>query len=166
MMNILVPTDFSYCSVNALKYAVEMAKAINGQIFLFHSIEGIEDIRRIKYAKQRLNTLVKASILPEDYNYVSEIACQVGEFEELVHDYCIAKSMQMIIMGSKGVYKVDNLVTGNHSTKVAGSNECPVLIIPENTQFSQPSQILYTLDYDGFDYDTFNTLKYFADCFK
>ncbi len=64
MKTLLVPTDFSSVSVNAMNYAVDMAQAINAGIVLLHvynvpvsftdspvspvSTVSIEEIKKIK----------------------------------------------------------------------------------------------------------------------
>ena len=42
MKTLVVPTDFSSVSVNAMNYAVDMAQAINAELVLFHIYQRIK----------------------------------------------------------------------------------------------------------------------------
>src|SRR5688572_10294221 len=116
MKTLIVPTDFSSVSVNAMNYAVDMAQAINAGIVLLHvynvpvsftdspvspvSTVSIEEIKRT--SEERLQELKKNLITVTAGKVEIFTEARLGETIEELEQICNSVEPLAIIMGSHG----------------------------------------------------------------
>lgn len=165
LKKIYVPIDFSDASVNAVRYAKEMAEFSSGVISLVHSYyptpvtvgdvtyidPEIENIQRDNLKK------FKTQISEEGYFDSPNSIIIDSEFltgfpvPELVSLSKRDENMLMI-MGAKGKSNLKKLF-GSVSTDVAMKSACPVLLVPEGTKFKPYRKIVFCsndLDIDAY----------------
>lgn len=137
----LLPVDGSECSMNAAKYAIEMATAAKASVDIIHCFEKIPQIMpdtRGKYLKEYKSLLIaEAGRLLEDYKALfegSKVAHTLKTVEgspgKVIYDLAKSKKYDLIIMGSKGHSEVGGLFMGSVTRKVLANVFCPVLIVP------------------------------------
>lgn len=156
--NILVPVDFSDCSRNALRYAIEMAQRVNAQLHLIHSyyipvptadIAVIVDNRAQLDQEQVIRDawVGLAQEVPElgRINYSHET--RMGFLNNVVLTALEKRSFDLIIMGTKGCTNRLDYFLGSNAYNVARDANIPVLVIPENHSFSGFKKIAIAADY-------------------
>ena len=141
MKRILVPIDFSDCSVNALKIAVQIAKKTDAEIILLHLIDlpsdqvgmfvdgiptGPAAIILMNNARAKFDELFQQDFLQgvkvEDY-------VDFNKPFEGIADYAKEKDVDLIVMGSHGVTGLNSFFVGSNTEKVVRTSEIPVLVV-------------------------------------
>lgn len=163
MLSILLPTDFSENSMNAIKYALEFFKYQKTTFYFMHAYQNefydhealtsrevfnevLEDIRNESHAN--LEHLVREvkKIAPNPrfiYHTISAYNTLVEE-ANLISD---GKNLDLIVMGTKGKSDERHIVFGSHTFQVLKYVKCPVLAIPSNYTNTQPKHILFPTNY-------------------
>jgi universal stress protein A len=139
---VLVPVDFSPCSVNALRVAIGMA-APEGDVTLLHVIDqefvddavatglgSSEDIRnRLKQqAEENFNTMLEGLDAGQvDIEKMTVIGLPFVEILKIARDL----DLPMIIMGVRGrSTPPEELLFGSTAEKVIRGSRVPVLCVP------------------------------------
>ena len=157
MKTILIATDFSPASGNALLYGVQLAKVLSAKVILFHAYKPPSSIPAIsisisKYGvmlemKQRLEDHAKL-ILKEKASDI-ETVCEVGDPKEAITDMAKEQKADLIITGMKGAGKNFKKIFGSTATSLTSGINIPVLIIPEDAAFAMADVIVLATDSEG-----------------
>lgn len=153
--NILVPTDFSPCSVQALKYAMGIAKKFDAEIEVVHALS--------------LTIAYNEVTVPEAYNFTEveafakfdEIKADLPELNDLTYSFLVntgatadvvayeaqVKKADLIVMGTEGASGMDAILFGTNAFNVINYADCPILVIPDKTKIKDPKQIGLAADY-------------------
>lgn len=140
MNSILVPTDFSTCSKNALDAAIQIARSTQAIIELVHIYDrpviGFVDLKIDHQKHKKLMTEIEHSMQEllqqyqtEDVKIKTRILHDIGMAEIL--DQPRFKAVDMVIMGSQGTSGLKELFIGSNTEKVVRHAKCPVLAIKE-----------------------------------
>lgn len=156
--NILVPVDFSTCSRNALRYAIELAQRVNAQLHLIHSYYipvPTTDIGVVADNSDRLDQeqvirdawVALAQEVPElgRINYTHET--KMGFLTNVVVTTMEKRSFDLIIMGTKGCTNRLDYFMGSNAYNVARDVSIPVMVIPENHRFTGFKKVAIAADY-------------------
>ncbi|EDP70422.1 universal stress protein [Flavobacteriales bacterium ALC-1] len=163
MFSILLPTDFSENSMNAIKYALEFFKYQKATFYFMHayqnefydhddltSREVFEDVldRISNESKTNLENLLKTikEIAPNPrftYHTISAYNTLVEEANLIVD----GKNIDLIVMGTKGKSDERHIIFGSKTFQVLKYVQCPVLAIPSNFTNTQPKHILFPTNY-------------------
>lgn len=148
--NILVPFDGSTNATEALRTAIDMAKAFKEKIVLlnvqpsyetphtkeFFSRSAIEDFRR-KMADEALQPgreILKHSGV--EYTVKMRIGdareeiCKEARVDQPQGEACKTLGARLIVMGSRGLNPILGSLLGSVSTGVLHNTPCPVVIVP------------------------------------
>lgn len=149
---ILVPTDFSKSSGNALTYAAEFARRFDAELHLLHVVQDLalfvpEAVMLIppmgppmeqfvSAARETLDRAVHELAMP-DVSIIAEVA-EGRPFEEIVR-FAREKNIDLIVMGTHGHTGLVHLFLGSVAAKVVRRAPCPVLTVrhPEH-EFVHP----------------------------
>lgn len=163
MRKILIPTDFSENSMNAIKYATEHFKHGPCEIYLLHAYaDEVYDIKRqhqdaqfedlknkvCQAAEGSLNSL-KEKVLkfsPNPKHTVQTIA-EFGMLVDCVNDWVEKENIDVVVMGTKGKTADRNLTFGSNTLQVIKYVKCPVLAIPSVYSQVNPKHILFPTDF-------------------
>lgn len=163
MLSILLPTDFSENSLNAIKYALEFFKYQRTTFYFMHAYQNefydheelssrevfndvLDNIRNESHnnLKGLIDTVKKIAPNPRfTYHTISAYNTLVEE-ANLIAD---GKNVDLIVMGTKGKSDERHIVFGSHTFQVLKYVKCPVLAIPSNYTNTQPKRILFPTDY-------------------
>jgi nucleotide-binding universal stress UspA family protein len=163
MISILLPTDFSENSMNAIKYALEFFKYQKADFYFMHAYQNefynhdelksreiFDDIldsfrnQSQKNLEKLLTTVNELSPNPRyTYHTISAYNNLVDE-ANLISD---AKNIDLIVMGTKGKSDERHIVFGSNTFQVLKYVKCPVLAIPSNYTNTQPKRILFPTNY-------------------
>ncbi|MCB0447495.1 MAG: universal stress protein [Gelidibacter sp.] len=164
MKNILLPTDFSENSWNAIKYALAFFEASACNFYLLHvnklnnlalsdspyiaSQQNIEDIYT-KPVKKQLQDAVKRirEELPNTTHHKFYTLTDFNFFVESIRDNVDEKAIDMIVMGTKGASGVKKLIVGSNTGDVIRKVQCTTLVVPENASFKELKEIAFPTDF-------------------
>jgi nucleotide-binding universal stress UspA family protein len=140
LTTILVPTDFSECSDEAVRYGLELGRRFDARVHLLHVIqdpltqpwaaegfsvplfEVVDEWQ--KQAEQRL----RASIPEEDKGRVTVSSVVATPYAEIL-DYAAANKVDLIVMGTHGRGGVTHMLLGSIAERVVRRAPCPVLTV-------------------------------------
>lgn len=139
---ILVPIDGSDCSIRAAKFAVEIAKSQNAQLFLIYVLDqfpygyefsgyGVEDfIQNVEnqaniwfseiqsFARENGVDVTKSEVL-RDYRSI---------VDAIIH-YSTVHSVSLIVIATRGRTGIQRVVMGSIANGVSQHAHCPVLLV-------------------------------------
>ncbi|PMD92285.1 universal stress protein UspA [Siphonobacter sp. BAB-5405] len=164
MKTILVPTDLSPFSLQALEVAAELARTHPARILLLHTVLD-EDLAYLSANDSALQFSEELEPAFEKARYRDEaeleawishplyagidIQIEAGKtlkgFLECLSDY----HPDLIIMASKGASGLKELAGGSHAEAVMQQAHCPVLILKEPIRPFHPRRILTAVDVDN-----------------
>lgn len=161
MKNILLPTDFSKNSINAMHYALKLFSGSSCNFFLLHTqspgtylsddllMAGNQSLYEtiVKTSNKKLSQLIKS--LKAKYETASfnfEPIIDYDSLPEAINQIIVSKKIDLIVMGTNGVTGAKEVLFGSNTINVIRKVYCPTLIIPEDFAFSFPKEILLALD--------------------
>ncbi len=149
---ILIPTDFSKHSENALTYALAFAEKFGAELYLLHVVQDLAlfipdavtvappiapPVEQLTAAvREALNNVVREHRLEQ-----SPVHVEVREgapFYEIIR-FAKEKDIDLIVMGTHGHSGLAHVLLGSVSEKVVRKAPCPVLTVrhPEH-EFVHP----------------------------
>lgn len=164
MKRVLLPTDFSKNSWNAIKYALQLFKnekctftllnTYTPIIYQFEYMQASSPQLQVMEAvketsKNKLNDLVKR--IEEEFPNPNHIFSKISTFNTLtaeINELYHGNTMDLIIMGTKGASGVKEVLLGSNTVHVLNKAKCPVLAIPSDFEFETPHELLFPSDYE------------------
>lgn len=160
MKNILLPTDFSDNSINAINYAIDL---FYNKECSFHilNVQKQSDFVLDDFMTESSNTTVHNTIAKDNKTKLKEFSENIKkehpnkeldfnllfDFDNLIHAIKEAisyKNIDLIIMGSNGATGTREIIFGSNTLNVIRKVNCPVLVIPENYKFKKVNSILFS----------------------
>lgn len=180
MKKILVTTDFSKNSEAAIHYALNLANVFNAEIEIFNSFVSVPAIG-IDGGPGVLNeTMLDAGIdhnnkdlvklvneLPEELVKNINISSSVGSGDPVlaICKYVEDHGHDLIIMGTQGESRIEEILFGSTSVDVMKQANCPVLAIPPIAAYHGIAKIVYATDLEEKDIKVISRLCDFAAMF-
>lgn len=124
---ILVPTDFTPISDNALEHAIAVAKTIGANISLIHIVPKKDHVEE---AKTKLGIVVDR-LKSENVSIPVSPIVRVGSIFEDIGDVATEIGAEMIVMGTHGMRGLQ-FITGSHALKVITSSSTPFVVVQES----------------------------------
>lgn len=141
LKNILVATDFSEPSANALAYGRDLARSYNATLHILHVTENImlryspevsfavpelqRDLDRA--ARRELDALISADAV-RDLRVIPALESASNAAAAIVA-YAKAQMIDLIIVGTHGRGAVKHLIMGSVAERVVRTAPCPVLAV-------------------------------------
>ncbi len=165
MENILVPTDFSMVSRNAVEYAIQLAKSLNiKSIILYNSYQApviaeptlpaiqIIDFDTLKGISESGLEYMKKEMLPLTEGKI-EIKClsEFGILDNSINEICSSENAGIIVMGISGGSELEEVMIGSTATSVARHTHVPVIIVPPQAKFSPLKHMVLACDFKKVD---------------
>lgn len=145
---ILVPTDFSEASKVALKYACELADALNASLSILHIVENpfppgayteyysppqdfLDRIERDSRSD------LEAALTPEEKDrYRATLVLRKGAAAQEILLYLREHDIDLVVMATHGRGAIARLMMGSVADKIVRAAPCPVVTIraPEPTE--------------------------------
>jgi nucleotide-binding universal stress UspA family protein len=156
MIRLLVPTDFSETSRNALAYALDMAQYIPlSTVTVFNSFDkiaaGSDGTPLFNDPETRKNLSLIAlenlsnSILSNrniDVKLIAEEGSLVNSLEKIVEN----GHVDMIVMGINGATRMEQIMIGSSTLSVINQLNCPVLVVPPGARYNRIRTVVYASD--------------------
>jgi nucleotide-binding universal stress UspA family protein len=135
---ILVPIDFSDCSLDAVEYALPVAQQLNAAVTILHVMEPVaygldftlshpseQEAKRARLG-DRLRALVQAAA---EWGLQADEALRGGLPADSILDYARSRAVDLIVMGTHGRRGISHLVSGSVTEAVLRRADCPVLTV-------------------------------------
>jgi len=146
MKTIIIPTDFSPVSTNALHYGIDMAVAVNASIFLLHVYQvpvTLTDVPVVVVTVDELKRGAeeKLAILKKDVEHITSGKLKVytgthpGDVTDELEELCNKINPFAIVMGTKGATGVERVLFGSTTLTVIRHLTWPVICVPPGKQF-------------------------------
>lgn len=148
MNRILVPTDFSKITENAMSVAINIAERFDAEVFLLNIIEPIIDAGfsaigtldfeytiteedRFVYELHKVNEKRLAAFGARYYsdkvNLYPTIA--IDKVGDGILDFIRKYRIDLVVMGTSGENSFEEIFIGNHTEQVMRDAHCPVLCV-------------------------------------
>ena len=135
---ILVPTDFSELSNEAVEYAFSMAKRLGAKMVFLHTLQRPDQTDPMTplydegyaYVKDHANGLLN-DLVQKAKSQGQEAAAELVDgipFVEIIR-MARKKDADLIIMGTHGRTGMAHLMIGSQAERVVRQSSCPVLTI-------------------------------------
>ncbi|MBT8258879.1 MAG: universal stress protein [Bacteroidia bacterium] len=162
MRRILLPTDFSENSINAIDYAVELFKDVICQFYILNVQKASsfisDDIRSmspsttiyqslIADSKTRINEIIIKLESGKNKNHHFNSMVDYDNFIDAINQACMAKNIDLIVMGTKGATGSNRVLFGGNTIRVIQRGMVPVLAVPEEYEFNGLDKIAFTSNY-------------------
>jgi nucleotide-binding universal stress UspA family protein len=144
--SILVPVDFSDCSLRGLNYAIGFAEKCAAKIILLHAVEfgyaytsdgyAMYDLSELKKAAQKdaerqMAEFVKAA----KFGRVPfETAFRTGTPVEEISAFAEGHDVDLIITTTHGLTGFKHVLIGSTAEQVVRHAPCPVLVVPSHPE--------------------------------
>ncbi|XMO87442.1 universal stress protein [Algibacter sp. AS12] len=163
MLSILIPTDFSENSKNAINYALEFFKYQKTEFYFMHAYQN-EFYDHEELASRDVFNDVLTRVRNESQSNLEQLITEVKKtapnprftyhcisaYNTLIEEANLianAKNIDLIVMGTKGISDERHIVFGSQTFQVLKYVPCPVLAIPSNYTNTRPKRILFPTNY-------------------
>ncbi|TRZ43262.1 universal stress protein [Robertkochia solimangrovi] len=164
MNKVLLPTDFSENSLNALHYAIKMFEGESCEFDIIHSFNvstsSLSSTRK-KEKNTRVYHLAEEKAKEEMKSLLVKLREEhIGEEHKIrgfTTDETISSSMykaakemkaDYVVMGTKGATGAAEIFLGSNTVDVIKALKyTPVLAVPDNYKFKNPEKILFANDF-------------------
>lgn len=162
MKRILLPTDFSEISKNAILYALNLFKDIPCEFFLLNVfripyVTNEEfmgnDVSQLAILEEELHNSSRKGMeelldtLPKNKNHKFYKISDYNLFVNAVQNVVDEKKIELIVMGTKGATGAKEIFMGSNTGNVILNTTSNIIAVPENTVFKKPKQITFPTDF-------------------
>ncbi len=164
MKNILIPTDFSENSQNAIRYALEYFSNVAVNFYMLHV-----SLPNARYREKQPETLFGGTaqadaghsarmLLDEEVKNCQLLSKNPGHqffpieenvmLVEAIRKQLAEYEIDTIVMGTSGGSAVNQGEIGSNTYEVITKVKCPVMVIPENARFRGIKNLAFVTDYN------------------
>jgi len=159
MKKILVPTDFSEAASQAVEFASVIAQSWPAELTLlsvytpavsrYNMVSPLlvdEMAQAIAERNEKLQQIT--NVIAQEYPGVTcHTEVGIGETVEGILDASRTVMSDLIIMGTQGASSMEKVLLGSNAADVIEKADCPVLVVPGNTEIRLPKKIVFATDY-------------------
>lgn len=164
MKNILLPTDFSKNSLNAIHYAMALFKDVPCNFYLLNVFK-IPYLTNEELMDNDAGQLaqIEADLYDSSQKGMQKIVDDLQSKKETHHEFNIIsdynfftnsvktnikeKNIDLIVMGTKGVTGAKEIFMGSNTGDIIMKTDCNVLAVPELASFTAPKEITFPTDF-------------------
>jgi nucleotide-binding universal stress UspA family protein len=157
MKTLIVPTDFSPVSLNAVNYAADMAMSLNASLILLNVYQipvtftevpvvniSIEEIKRISETKieelkKGLEHVTSGKLKIYGESRMGDVIDEIEFFSKKISPFAV-------VMGTKGASGLERLFLGSSTLTAIRQLTFPVIVIPPGAVFSGIKKLGFACD--------------------
>jgi len=177
MKTLLVPTNFTDVSKNALDYAIALAAKLKTKITLLHAYHPfLADPGHLteRYKEEldifRQEAEIKLDRRCTEVNKTSSHRCDFVNIEGLAKDIIVSYANEsqpdLLVIGTESLSPLDRIVFGTVTGKVLKEANCDLLVIPEKAAYKPPKKMAFAMDYHDNDLEEIKLLMQLSKKFK
>lgn len=181
MKNILIPTDFSENSLNAIRYAVNLYKDAVCNFYILHveaeidnsesnlnnhsTVINVKKTSRNRFLKDIVNQAKKEFTKNKKHHFFT--IANNDSLINAIREQVLLKSIDLIVMGTKGVSGCTERTVGTNAGNVITKVKCNTLIVPENAKYVVPKKIAFPTDFSiNYNIDTLQPITQLINEYK
>jgi nucleotide-binding universal stress UspA family protein len=158
MKTVIVPTDFSEISNNALQYAIDLAKDNGSSLLIFHAYQvpvsmtdvpivlvSVEQLQ--KNADDKIEELKRSVQLSSGGTLKIYAEAKLGDTVDELEDLCNRIKPFAVVMGTKGATGLERVLFGSTTLTVIKHLSWPVIIVPPGRKYSPIKKIGFACDF-------------------
>lgn len=159
MKNILLPTDFSKNSMNAICHALEFLKDEECQFYILNVQKAssfiTDDMMVVNSSTTIYKTLINAAkksidniitTIDEEFDnskHKFESIVDYDNFVDSINQVIKKHHIDLVIMGTKGASGLSKVLFGSNTVRVMQRCKAPVLAIPEGCKFKNLDRLAF-----------------------
>jgi len=158
MKTLIVPTDFSPTSTNAMNYAIDLAREIGSSVLLFHAYQvpvsmtdvpivlvSVEELQ--KNAETRMDELKKSvqQIVAGAVKIYAET--RLGDTIDELENLCNKIQPFAVVMGTKGETGLERVFFGSTTLTAIKHLSWPVIVVPPGKKYSSIKKVGFACDF-------------------
>jgi nucleotide-binding universal stress UspA family protein len=157
MNTIIIPTDFSSTSDNAMHYGAQLAQYIGYELYLLHVYQipvSISDIPVMTISGEELKKgadegleRCKEELLKTYRNLTIKTESRLGEITGELKEVCKEIDPLAVIIGSHQESSFERLLFGSTTLSVIRHIACPVLVISSDARFAPMQTLVFATDF-------------------
>ncbi|WP_347173818.1 universal stress protein [Polaribacter uvawellassae] len=160
MKKVLLPTDFSENSWNAILYALKLYAEEECTFYLLNSVKLkasrasnlSNKLMRVVHeqGKEELLALKNlAEITSKNAKHTFEIILSSEDLEQSIDTAIVKDNIDLVVMGTKGATGAKEFFFGSNTVKIIEQVKlCPVLVVPDDYNFAAPQKIAFPTDFN------------------
>lgn len=170
MKTVLLPTDFSANSKNAVNWALQFYQNEQVKFILIHSYFSPQSGSS---AVVSINEILRKQAVEDLEKYKKELVAAFPDnkneivFKEVYGDVLHAiKSISeeldtvAVVVGAKGMSAMEEIFIGSNTSAVVKEADAPVFVIPENVVYKKTDKVALAIDFqDNLNVSALNPLK-------
>ncbi len=178
MQKILVPCDFSEQAISAYRFAIDLAQQSNREVHLLHVVElpVMHDSMMmptlsfeatlLKELSEHAETRFKQLQLdyPSDKPVISQI--HFGNTSMMILEYIAGTQIDLVVMGTKGVSGIRELLIGSNAEKIVRGATCPVITVRKYEKLNSIRNIVFPNSLEMNQEDLIQHIKVLQDFLK
>jgi nucleotide-binding universal stress UspA family protein len=136
---ILIAVDSSDYAMKAFEYAIQLALALNAKVFVVHvvqnpamTVDALVSVSELKtsFKKQGSKLLTSLSSIAEaKFGMKVETILEEGDPPKVILDTAKKFNANIIVIGSRGLSQIKELLLGSVSHSVTKDADIPVLVV-------------------------------------
>lgn len=134
---ILLAVDGSENSLRAVKEAVKVAALVKGaEVTLLYVIDHkddendeLHDTASVEFELARQGKIQPARDALEKEEIFYQVEMIYGIPAQTIIEFANERNFDMVVIGKRGLNKMQKLIMGSVSQKVANETDCPVLVV-------------------------------------
>ncbi|MFD0797929.1 universal stress protein [Maribacter chungangensis] len=150
MKKILLPTDFSQNSENAINYAIQLFEKESCTFFLLHAYYSAPSSPITKTVMQNNLDEAVSSLQKDNKNksYDFKGILMTDSVVNAINITFINQGIDYVVMGTQGSSALREVFLGSNTLSVIKHiDRCPVLVVPTEYHYQIPKEIMLATDY-------------------
>lgn len=172
MKTILLPTDFSKNSINAIDYAIALFKDVECRFYLLNVQKAsafISDDMMVVSASATIyktlidaakksisNIILKIEEKHQNNKHQFHSVVDYDNFIDAIKQVSTKHEVDLIVMGTKGASGLEKIIFGSNTVRVMQRCNIPVLAVPDGCKFQGVDKIAFATS----NLKLFNTLEF------
>ena len=162
MKRVLLPTDFSSISINAIQYALSMFEETDCEFYLLNvyrvpymtneelmenDAQQLAILESEMYDSSQKSLKELVSGFKANKHHVFHTISDYNFFINSVKQSVKEKEIDLIVMGTKGATGAKEIFMGSNTGDVLMKTDCNVIAVPENSSFEIQKEIVFPTDF-------------------
>jgi nucleotide-binding universal stress UspA family protein len=136
--NVLVATDFSTASKEAVLYATAIARRHNSKLFIVHVVTSRSGSALMDGWRSGQAEIIEQLLANRLDGIEHELVVKSGQVEEVLSGLIAEKEIDLVVVGTRGRTGVMKLLLGSVAENIFRWAPCPVLTVGPNISGQNP----------------------------
>ncbi|MBM1107645.1 universal stress protein [Aurantibacter crassamenti] len=161
---ILLPTDFSKSSWNAIQYAIKLFEGRDCDFYILNTymkdthglnsytlLDPDEAFNKLSEKRSKSNLgdiLIKLSLLDTENNHRFHVLSRSVPLVETIKNLVNTMKIDMIVMGAKGFNDKEGKYGKNTLDVIENIRKCPIMVVPKNVTLERLKEIVLATNFN------------------